>query len=296
MRKFSEKSNGLITFIDLKHKKYRVLYWLLFTAALLISLLCILPPVWILLSGFKDTEEFLRIPPALFPEQINWRKLVEVWRTFGFEKRYLNSLILILGDWLFCIVLNAMAGFVLSRLRPKGTAVILALIFWTMMIPETMNTLPLFISFVKTPVFHLNITDTYLPMWLMAGANAFFVLIFRSFFDGIPMSYIDSARIDGCSDIGIFRRIIMPLSKPAVAVVSIFCINDAWGEFFWPYLVIKKAEAFPVAVELYRLKDGGVPMDQYMLAIIFSIIPPLILFCFFSRQIIRAMDLGSIKC
>lgn len=129
----------------------------------------------------------------------------------------------------------------------------------------------------------------------MAGANAFYVLLFKSFFNSIPMSYLEAARIDGCTNVGIFTKIILPLSKPIIMVVSIFCINTAWESFLWPYLVVKNFDRYPVAVQLFKLKESGFATDKYMVVLLFSIIPPAIIFMFFSKYIMQGANMSGIK-
>lgn len=295
MNKFSDKTSGLLNFMELKKRRYRLLYWTMFAVLVIISLICVLPAIWVLLSGFKDAQEFYRIPPALFPEHFKLSKLSEVWQQLNFLKLYKNSCIIIIGDLIFNIILNGVMGYVLSRLKPKGTALVGTLIFWSMLLPTSMNLVPLFMGFVDVPIFHINMTDTYWPMWIMSGANAFNVLLFRNFFNGIPMSYIEAARIDGCTDTGIFARIVMPLAKPIIMVVAIFTVQAAWGNFLWPYLIIQDANKLPIAVKIYQFKSSGITIDKYMIALMFTIIPPAILFTIFSKHIMGGLNMSGLK-
>ena len=162
-----------------------------------------------------------------------------------------------LGELVFCILSNGIAGYVISRLKPKGSALFFTIILWTMMLPSSISMVPLFMTFMDFPYLHVDLLNSYIPMWLMAGANAFYVLLFKNFFDTIPMSYVEAARIDGCSDVGIFARIILPLSKPILMVVTIFSINGSWESFFWPYLVIREKQLDTVAVQLFKMKNAG---------------------------------------
>ena len=295
MKRFKEKNSGIIVSQDLRQRKIRILYWIMFVALLFISLVCIFPPIWVFLSCFKDMKEFLSIPPTIIPKTFDLSKIGKVWQSLNFGKYYLNTLCLAGGEWLFCILFNGMGGYVLSRLRPKGTTLIFTLIFWTMLLPTSVNMVPLFMTITDFPIFHFSMIDTFWPMWLMAGANAFYVLLFKSFFNSIPMSYLEAARIDGCTNVGIFTKIILPLSKPIIMVVSIFCINTAWESFLWPYLVVKNFDRYPVAVQLFKLKESGFATDKYMVVLLFSIIPPAIIFMFFSKYIMQGANMSGIK-
>ena len=122
---------------------------------------------------------------------------------------------------LFC----GLAGYVLSRLKPKGSSVVQTLVFWTILIPTSMGMVPLYMSLVN-----MKMLDSYIPFWLMAGANAFNTILFKSFFDGISKTYMEAARLDGAGELKIFSKIILPLSKPIFMTVAIFCFNESWGD------------------------------------------------------------------
>ena len=136
----------------------------------------------------------------------------------------------------------------------------------------------IYMTFVDVPLLHLNLIGSYTPIWLMAGCSAFNILLFRNFFNSIPMSYLEAAKIDGCTDLGIFKSIIIPLSKPIIIVISIFSITHTWGNFMWPFLILGNTEKEPVAVMLYKLQNNGSLMEnEYMMLLFISIIPMIIM-------------------
>ena len=161
--------------------------------------------------------------------------------------------------------------------------------------PSSMSTVPLFMTFIEFPIFKFNTLNTYFPMWMMAGANAFNVMLFKNFFDSIPSSYVEAARLDGCSDLNIFSKIIVPLSKPIIMVVTIFSLNGSWESFFWPYLVLKDTNKFTVAVEIFKIKSAGMSMDKYMIMLLFTIIPPMLVFIFLQRYMMEGITMTGVK-
>ena len=235
--KFSTKTQGLLNFADLKKPSFIILYWVMFAILFLISLVCLLPTIWVGLSGFKDVSEMYAVPPTIIPKSFNVGKVADVWFKVNVLKYFTNSVMLIIGCWAFDIVVNGLAGYVLSRIKPVGSSVIETLVFWSMLLPG-ISMVPLYMTFVDVPLLHINLIGNYLPIWVIAGANAFNILLFRNFFNSIPMSYLEAARIDGCTDLGIFGKIILPLSKPIIMVVTIFSITGTWGNFMWPYLIL----------------------------------------------------------
>lgn len=288
------KETGFIIGIELQSVRVKLLYWCMLIFALVIAAICLLPPVWIMVSAFKDTREFFQVPPTIIPKSFHIEKLALVWSKTNFGSAMVSSVVMVAGDVICSLFFNGICGYALSRLKPKGSKLIMLLVLWTIMLPTSVNTVPLFMTFIDMPVFHWNLIDTYFPMWMMAGANAFYVLLFKSFFDGISMSYLEAARIDGCGDMGIFVRIIVPLSMPILATVAIFTVNGSWGAFFWPYLLLKNQALQTVGVVLYNLKTA-VAIDEYMVALIFVLLPPSIIFIIFQKQIMGGVMMGGIK-
>lgn len=292
---FATKTQGLLNFADLKKPQFKILYWAMFAFMLLMSLMCLIPVIWIALSGFKSPSEMYAIPPTLLPSHIDLGMIKSLWEKVHFAKYFGNSLMLIIGCLVCDIIINGLAGYVLSRIKPMGSKIIETLVFWSMLLPG-ISMVPLYMTFVDLPILHTNMIGSYFPIWIMAGANAFNILLFRNFFNGIPMSYIEAARLDGCSDGGIFARIILPLSKPIIVVVAIFSITGTWGNFMWPYLILGNTGLEPIAVMLYNYSQSqNIMQNEYMLLLMLSIIPMIIMYIFFSKQIMGGLDMGGIK-
>lgn len=294
--RFSSKTTGLLNFSDLKKIRFKIIYWMMFLFMVIIALICLLPILWVAISGFKDIDEMYSVPPTIIPKSFHPEILVGVWSKVNVLGYFKNSVILIIGCWVCDIMINGLAGYVLSKLKPMGSKIIETLVFWSMLLPG-ISMVPLYMTFVDVPVLHVNLVGSYVPIWVMAGANAFNVLLFRNFFASIPMSYLEAARIDGCGNAGIFMKIILPLSKPIIMVVSIFSITATWGNFLWPYLILGNTPGEPVSVMLYRLGTGltGLMQNEYMVLLIISILPMIIMYAFFSRQIMGGLDIGGIK-
>ena len=293
--RFSKKEPTLLSAIDLKTRRHQVIYWTMFAILCVLSCVCIFPILWVFMSAFKDISEFLSVPPTLFPHSFQPEKVMQVWKSMNFGKYYYNSLVIIIGNLIFCLFFNGILGYVLSRLRPKGYKLAFLMIFWTMLVPHSMNMVPLYMSFVEVPLLKINLINTYLPLFIMAGANAYEALLFKNFFDGIPDAYVEAAKIDGCTNLGIFFKIIVPISKPIVMVVSIFSVQGSWGAFFWPYLTVTEPEKQPVSVLLYTLGTGSLSQDQYVIVLMFAILPVLILFSVFSKYILGGSNMSGVK-
>ena len=291
------QSTGIISRFDMRSPYVRILYGFIWFCMILAVLVCFLPPIWVMTSALKDSREFFTVPATIIPRSWHPEKLWDTWKMLSFGKAYLNTATVLTGSLVVSLICNGMLGYVLSRLRPRGAKLVLSLVLWTLMLPQSVSQVPLFKNFLSLPLLGYNITESYLPMWILAGANAFYVLVFKSFFDGIPQSLIEAARLDGCNNLSIFFRIMMPLSKPVLMVIAIFTINASWSDFFWPYLVLgSRTELYTVMVKIFYMAGStGYSEDIQVVALIFTIIPPVILFLFFQKYIMSGFTLSGIK-
>ncbi len=286
---------GILTNADMKEAKYKILYTCMFLVMIVWCLISVVPVIYVMLSGFKDVKEMYTIPASFFPKKIDLSKLGRVWSEMKFYKYYGNTFTMALGSVVADVAISGLAGYVLSSLKPKGTRVMLAIIFWVMLLPPTMRTVPLYMEFKSMPVVGVNLLETFWPIWIMAGANAFNIILFKNSFDAISHSLIEAAWIDGCSNIKIFFKIMIPLSVPTVLVVAMFTFNSQLGQFFWPYLLISDKEKTVIGVQLYKMKTSTYTLDYQMIALFFSVIPQMVIFAIFQKQIMGGVNVGGVK-
>lgn len=286
---------GILTEADLKCKKYMLLRIIMSIIMAVFCVTSLLPVVWIALSGFKGVQEIYSLPVKFFPDEIDFRKLAKVWNEMKFYKYYASTFYMAAGATVITCVVCGLGGYSLSKLKPIGTKVIFTILFWIMLMPGTMRTVPLYMEFKKFPIGGFSMLNSYLPIWIMAASSIFNIILFKNFFDGISSSIMEAARIDGAGDMRIFVSIVLPLSIPVFMTVSIFTFNGTMGQFFWPYLLINKKELTVLGVQLYNLKFSNYTMDYQMLAILFSILPQLIIFAIFQKQIIGGVNIGGVK-
>ncbi|HOJ93127.1 MAG TPA: carbohydrate ABC transporter permease [Dictyoglomaceae bacterium] len=289
MINFFKKNYGIIRTFDFKRHYVKAIYFLLVLIALLAALIAIFPIIWTILSGFKTLSEFVN-EPRLLPESYDIGKFIKTWNLLGFGRFYVNSLIVVVGSVIFSILCNGLLGYSLSKVKPKGYKLIYSLILWSLMIPSTTSIVPLFLNIVN-----LGLQGSFIPLWISAGANAFFVILYKNFFDSIPQSIVEAARIDGCSEWSIFFKIIFPLSYSINAVVAIFTVTAAWSDFLLPYLLLNNTGKETVMVRLFQFRTSIATDVDIIRAVTFSIIPPIILFAFFQRYMMEGIAKGGIK-
>ena len=196
-----------------------------------------------------------------------------------------------LGGVVCAVFFNGMLAYVLGILKPKGHKLIFALVMWSMLIPPTTSFVALFINIKK-----IGLTGSFIPLWLSMGANAYWVILFKQFFEALPKDFLEAARLDGCSSLQVFTRIILPLSKPIVVVVAIFAVTAAWSDFLMPFLLLSGTDKETIMVKLYSFQTS-IKTNQIDIirAVLYSIIPPTILFAVFQKQIMGGVMSGGIK-
>lgn len=274
------KHTGVIREYDMHSTSVKIGYGFIILLCLLMTVVAIFPLVWVVLAGFKDLKEFMS-STSLIPHTFDFSMFAQTWSQLGIATNYLNSLISVAGSVVCAIVFNGLLGYGIGILRPKGYSVIKKLVMLSLLLPTTISIVPLFMNIQK-----LNLGNSFVPLWLSYGANAMYVVLFIQFFESLPRSIIEAARIDGCSQLETFFYIVLPLSKPICTVIAIFAINAAWSDFLLPYLVLRGSALQTVMVRLFVFStEQTVNADTMMRSVVFSMIPPIILFFIFQKQL-----------
>lgn len=290
----SNKQNGLFNWMDFRSAKYKTVYILMNVFLILLALVCVVPVLWVLLSGFKTIEEMYSVPPTLIPSTFDFSIIPRVWVKVKFGSAFFYSGVIIIGSVLMDVTFNGLAGFVLSKVKPKGSAILDTLIFWIMMMPS-MGIVTGYMNMIDFTPLHFNLTGTFWPMWLGAGISAFHIFLFRNMFNSISNAYYEAAIIDGCSNLGAFFRIFIPLGKPTFMVVIISNIMASWGNYMSPLLYLNGTDMIPVALKLFKMSNLGLMKNEEFMVLTIAILVPVVLFAVFSRQIMGGADSSGVK-
>lgn len=294
--KNKEKTMGLISSSDLKRPKYKLIYACMVAFMVLMTFIVLVPALWILSAGFKGSQEIYQIPATFFPEKFSLSRISEAWIDLDLGTNIVSTFILAFLEVVAMLVVCGFGGYVISKLKPKGIKLIFVLVVWTMMMPSNVRLVPLYMSFVDFPIGHFSMLDTFWPLVMIAAANAFNMVLFKNFFDGISTSLIEAAKIDGCGDVRVFFKIMLPLSIPAVAYTSIRTFNGVWSEFMMPMLVLGDRKLQPLPVVIYRIKaTTNIKINNYIMALSLSCIPPLIVYAFAQKYIMGGINVGGVK-
>ena len=286
--KYFEKTDGAIRGYDMHSRKARVLSVIIMIICILMVVIALFPVIWVFLASFKDLKDFNR-NVTILPQKFDFEGVRKTWSQLHFTRYYINSMILVIGAGICAVIFNGLLAYGLAILKPKGYKIIQGLVMWSLLIPSTASVVALFRN-----INNLGFSKSFLPLWLAYGANAFYVVLFKEFFEELPVELVEAARLDGCSTLQIFYKLILPLSRPIIMVVLIFAVTAAWSDFLLPYLVLDQKQA-TVMVKLFAFKDTPTNAVSMLRAVMFAIIPPTILFILFQRQITDGAAAGAVK-
>ena len=250
------------------------------------------PLVWLAKSAITPTNDTISHPMALFPHGVAWSNLRDAWVNVDVSRYFLNTIIVALGSWACQLIVATTGGYALSVLRPRYAKVINALLLMTLFVPAVVLLVPLYIEVVKLPVVHRSLIDSYWAVWLPAGASAFNVIIVTRFFDNLPREIFEAARIDGAGPFMLFWRIVLPMSKPILGVVSVFAVLASWKDFLWPLLVLTDPNKQPLSVRLPSIQSQT-ELGVFLAAMFIACIIPVGAFLIFQRSFLRSSGLGG---
>lgn len=253
-----------------------------------------IPLVWMLRAAISEPIDLVNRPLSLIPQPAVWENISTAWSVLDIGHYLANTVILVLGSWVVQLLVSATAGFALSVIRPWYGRYVYGAFLLTLFVPGTVTLIALYLTVLDLPLLGFGIADTPWAVWLPAGANAFTILLVKQFFDEIPRELFEAAQVDGAGWFTIFWRIVLPMSKPILAVVSLLSIMTAWKEFLWPLIVLTDPESQPLAVALPRLAQATNP--AYLISgLLIASIPPILLFLVFQRSIVRGIGFTGLK-
>lgn len=287
--KYNEKKDGVIRGYDMHSTSVKILAVVIMVVCFLIVIACLFPVVWVFLASFKDIKEF-NTQVSILPSSLDFSKLKKTWDQLKFMKFYRNSLYSVLGSVAAAVIFNGLLAYALAILKPKGYKIVTTIVMWSLLIPATTNIIAVFKN-----INALGLNKTFWPLWLAFGANSFYIVLFKEFFEGLPGELMEAARLDGCGILKVFTKIVLPMSRPIIMVVVIFAVTAAWSDFLLPYLVLNGSGYETVMVKLFAFKDTPTDAVSVLRACLFAIIPPTILFVIFQKQITDGAAAGAVK-
>lgn len=271
------------------------MFWRWFTLALLIgmAIMMVMPFAWLLSSSLKTQVQIFQYPPAWIPNPPQWDNYVRALTYKPFGLYLINTLKIALLNVVAVVFTSSFCAYGFARIRFWGRDFWFGVVLATLFLPYAITIVPSFIIFTR-----LGWVDTILPLTVpyFFGGGAFNIFLLRQFFRTIPEELADAARIDGCTEFGIYWRIMMPLSKPALITVAIFTFLAAWNDLLGPVVYLRSPENFTIAAGLASFRSvQDVSWDLQLAAATAVTVPIIILFFFAQRYFVKGIVMTGLK-
>ena len=287
----------LISDVSMNRRSGKIIYRVVLTLVIVVFTLVFIGPLYFLFTdGLKSTQEAIATPPTLYPHHAYPSSYLQSWNRLDVGLMLWNSLYYAFGALAFQLVFDVTAAYSLSKLRPALGNMVLFLMLATLMIPTTVLVVPQYVTVASLPLLHWNLIGSPAAIWLPSVANAFNIFLLKRFFDSIPADYIDAAAVDGASRLMILWKIVLPMSRPIIGVVSIFSLVAVWKDFLWPLLVeygyTPTRETLNVGIWQASI---GTPQNLLISASAMAAVPTIVFFLIFQRNIMAGLTAGGIR-
>jgi ABC-type glycerol-3-phosphate transport system permease component len=254
-----------------------------------LSLGMVVPFAWMVLTSLKSLAEVG--DAAWLPKHFLWGNYLEVFSVIPFLRFAANSVVIAGWVTLLQVFTSALAAYSFSRLQWPGRDRVFFLYLGTMMLPGLVMLIPNFQLMVRS-----GLVDTYLGLVLPGAFNAFGTFLLRQFMLGIPRALDEAAEIDGAGKWRIFWDVVLPLSRPGLVALAIFTFMGNFQSFFWPLVMMKTVDKFPLPVGLLFFDfEHGQSTHLLMAAVTMSVLPLIVVFALLQRQLIRGIQIGAVK-
>ena len=262
-----------------------------FILLIILALLVLIPIVWMAFSAFKPEKEIISWPPTFFPQTLTSQNFVDVQKRINILQYMLNSVIYAGGTTALAVIVNSTAGYAYAFYNFKGKSGLFLLTLATMMVPFQVIMVPLFLV-----VYKMGMYDSYwgliIPRVVVAGS----IFMMRAAFTGLPKELAEAARIDGLSEFGIFRKIMLSQVKPAIITLTILSINGSWNDLLWPMIVTSSTEMRTLANGLALfIGQNTIEYGAAFAGALISLAPMLILYIFGQKYFVEGMAGSGLK-
>lgn len=263
---------------------------IIFTVLALGSVLFLLPLWWMIATSLKSMQEIAQYPPTFIPQEFHLDNYLRTWAAAPFTQYTLNTLLLSFFAVTGNVIVNSFVAYGFARIRFRGKKVWFSILLATMMIPGFVTLIPQYVMFSK-----LHLVGTYYPLIIPQFlGSAFYIFMLRQFYLSIPRELSEAAKIDGASHFYTWLRVIIPLSKPALATIAILAFNGAWNDFLGPLLYVNDESLYTLQIGLQSFRGSVQTQWNYLMAgSVLVLLPVIVLFFIFQRYFIEGMNLTA---
>ena len=256
-----------------------------------VCVVMLFPYLWMVTTAIKPLSKAFTWPPQFIPKPLALNNIPEAWSRAKFGRSLINSTIVASGTTVLAMFLNSLAGFGFAKFRFRGREVIFALVVTTLIIPFQIIMIPLFMTMRS-----LNLINRYIGLILPRASDAFGIFMVKQYLQTVPNELIDAAHIDGAGDFTIYWRIILPLIKPALAVIAILTFTWRWNDLIWPLIVVTSDKMKTVQLMIATFQGEYFIEWHYIMALCaISLVPMFLVFIFFQKYFVQGMTLSGLK-
>jgi ABC-type glycerol-3-phosphate transport system permease component len=250
----------------------------------------LMPLLWMVSTAFKPTEMVYANPPQWIPDRVTLENFQKAWGLLDFGRFVRNSALVAGLSVVGTLASSSLVGYAFATLPARGKRLLFNLLLATVMVPASVTLLPTFVLFSK-----LGWVNTYLPLVLPHFfANAFYVFLFRQFFQGLPPELFESAELDGCNPLMSYWKIALPLSRPALVTVAVFAFVGAWNDFMGPLIYLSTNDKFTLSLGLSFFQGLHYNQLHYMMPMaLVALLPVLVLFFVAQRYLMQGIVFTS---
>jgi multiple sugar transport system permease protein len=244
------------------------------------------PLVYAVSTSLKPADEVFTPTPHLFGSEIRWKNYADAFTFAPFDRYFLNSLLVAVAGTLVVVAASSMSAYAFARLKFRGREQLFVLFLGTLMVPQEVLIVPMYWLMQA-----LGWVDSYWALILPWAFTAFGTFLLRQFFLTIPAELEEAARVDGCGPFGTFLRIMLPLARPAIAVLTVFTFISFWGSFLWPLIIINSVEdkgTVPLGLAQF-VGQQGTQWNLMMAASIMAMIPTVLLVVLLQKHLVRGL-------
>ncbi|WP_094548068.1 carbohydrate ABC transporter permease [Petroclostridium xylanilyticum] len=258
---------------------------------ILATFVFIFPVLWIVLSSFKPGNELFSYPITLFPKNATVENYINTFNQYDFLLYFKNTFIVTVTSTIITLAINTMAGFAFAKYRFRGRDLLFVAFLSTTMLPTEVIMSPTF-----TVVSKLGLYNSLWGIIIPPIATPTGIFLMRQYFLSVPDSILESARIDGAKERTIFWRLMVPIAKPVISTLTIFSFMWRWNDFIWPLLVISEPKKYTLQLAISNLSGQfSIDWNTLLSASVISMIPVLIVFLIFQKNIIDSMMSSGLK-
>ncbi len=258
---------------------------------IILAVVTVFPFVWMFVTALKSPSEVFRWPIVLFPHEPQWGNFAEAWSRQPFTRFFQNTVFITIGTTLLTLFTSSTAGFAFAKYEFRGKRFLFMLILVLLMLPPQVTLVPTYLM-----VRSLGLVNSYFGLMIPGITSVFGVFLIRQYLQSIPNELIDAARIDGSNDWGIYVQIILPLLKPALAVLAIFTFTGSWNSFLWPLIIADSSSMYTLQVGIAFFSGQTGTEYQLMMAVaVVSMLPVVLMYLLFQRYFVASVALSGMN-